>query len=1318
MTLKDIADELKKRLQQGVQTVGGTAFNLIPPVNAYNSVKKVVQHPYFNPTSNNGNNFWGNLDRATPGGIEGGIQRVQNAIPQLPTAFGNYLRSGVQQITPQPLQKYIQPIVNVPIAGVQGMAGMFTNSFRTGMGSANKMIDAGNLIGTGIKTNDKGKVVQGLAKAAYGIGNFAAVASPLYQGANFVVNQPQIASSDTLRRVASGVTQGMGDIESPNVPQRNIKILGMEFDPLVTAGNMIGFVKNPTNTKIFGETTKLLNLTKNMSNWFKVGSLAAKGGIEGLLMSLGDLPEKDREKYIAQNIAFGSASEIGFAGASKVVGNIYGALKPFIKETGEATIKYTRNALGQFAKILSELKGKFPSEVNMSGKDIKFNEVSDSKYERGFIDVEEIGKSLGLVKDPTQPVKPVSVPQDIIPQKTYSAVPTEAGLKKLKLQQERAAKITANNDYKEWQKTLFAQEGATRTPYMQSKANVEDIGKSISKNTKVGGVGAEDLKDISGFKAYTRDVYRNFKEVYGKGFENIKRVLLDPFDQAKGNLSRNYANWSKRINKEIEIDLGIKKGSKESAATQMFGEDKLTYEEIVQQFGQKKADNIVKADQWFRKEYDQLLDEVNAVMKRIYPNNPEKLIPKRQDYYRHFREMSRGISGLLNIFDSPANIKSSLAGTSEFTKPKSKWLSFAQKRLGGQTDVDAVGGFIDYVKAAEYSKNIDPFTSKFGALADDLAKQTEADPKLNGFIEYLHDFSRDLAGKTNPADRFIQKVIPGGRKAMSVINWLNNRVKANVILGNASSSLAQIFNVPQGIADAGPGNSIKGLGYTIANIFDEATPIKKSNFITERYGSGAFDRFDRGMINNTRKFAAWMVTVLDNVGTKYIWNSEYAKALSNKVPNPIKFADDATRGMVAGRGIGEVPLIQKSKVFQMVAPFQLEVANLWHVMGDWVGEKQFGKLATFFAASYVFNRTAEKIRGSDVSLDPIQASIDAYNAYKEEEDKKIGLMRAGGRLAGEVISNVPLGQSLAAAYPEYGAKVGDTQLPTREQFFGKGDPTRFGSGLLVTKGLQDPLFKILPPFAGQQIKRSIEGIGATEKGYSESATGKVRFPTEQTPLRNIQRAVFGQYSTPEAREYFDTNTSVLGDKQSETYKKLLKTDPAKAQQYYDSVLEARKKDKPKTTNTKSNGIEVNAAESGESVSGGNISYVKDGELIEVDLDKSFEYPTFDKSTAIGKEAISRYKSGISTQVNKIYDAYEAGAITQEVASEKINALSIAYDKTKAPKKAKKGKKITVKFTKSKVPTITLKRRAAPKLPTIKFKKPKITKSTIRRYTIK
>jgi len=448
--------------------------------------------------------------------------------------------------------------------------------------------------------------------------------------------------------------------------------------------------------------------------------------------------------------------------------------------------------------------------------------------------------------------------EGIIPQ-AYNAEATSSTLGKIKIRDIQAEARAAKQDYEEWSRAVKQQEaprtttGAVNTATRAMKTStVSPVARDVS-----------EYKDISGFNGQARDVYRNFKQVFGNKYADVKRTVLDKFDASKGKFTRNLDNWAEQLDTNIVKKYGFNKGSKESAAIQQYGEGTKGYEQLVKEFGDTKAKNIIEADKWFRQQYDSLLSEVNAERAKIYPNDPEKIIPRRSDYYRHFKEMQEGFSGLVNIFDTPANIQSGLSGISANTKPKAKWLSFAQKRLGGESDIDAVGGFINYVKAAEYAKNIDPHIPRFRALREELAQATDVGTpqagKLNNFLEFLDNYANDLSGKTSTADRFIQTVIPGGRKTMSVINWANNRVKANVILGNASSSMAQIMNVPNGVANAGPIASTKGLGRTVASIFDDNKVIKQSDFIAERYSGGTFNRFDRGMVKNTKKMAVWMI---------------------------------------------------------------------------------------------------------------------------------------------------------------------------------------------------------------------------------------------------------------------------------------------------------------------------------------------------------------------------------------------------------------------------------------------------------------------------
>jgi len=177
---------------------------------------------------------------------------------------------------------------------------------------------------------------------------------------------------------------------------------------------------------------------------------------------------------------------------------------------------------------------------------------------------------------------------------------------------------------------------------------------------------------------------------------------------------------------------------------------------------------------------------------------------------------------------------------------------------------------------------------------------TENDKGLANMLEYIDEFSNTLSGKTGFVDRSIQKLI--GRKALNITNLLNSRMKSNAVLGNASSSLSQIANVPQGLADV---KNPKHIAEGIANYFkslggggDKAL-YEQSGFLKERL-TDSYSQFDSKIMQQPKKLASWLLGALDETGTKAIWSMEYRKALSKGVENPIKYADDITRKLVAG----------------------------------------------------------------------------------------------------------------------------------------------------------------------------------------------------------------------------------------------------------------------------------------------------------------------------------------------------------------------------------------------------------------------------------
>lgn len=666
------------------------------------------------------------------------------------------------------------------------------------------------------------------------------------------------------------------------------------------------------------------------------------------------------------------------------------------------------------------------------------------------------------------------------------------------------------------------------------------------------------VKNISGFNAATNDMYRNFEHAFGKDSPITKRVLGE-LDKSKVK----YVDMQERLLNELhEVvvkGLGITKGSKLSRYVQDFGEKNMDLPTLMEK-APNDWEKVVDADKWFKQMYKKTLNEINTARALAYPGDKSKLVPEREDYYRHYQELS-GWSGLKNMFDTPSQINPQLAGTSEFTRPGSRYASFMQRRGLGPYKSDAVGGFLNYVPSAAYATHIDANIKTLRNLKDELADMSVDSKHINGTVEYLHDLANDFAGKTNPhLDRWVQKVIPGGRGTMGAVTWLNNRVKTNTILGNLGSALAQVANVPNGLA-FNKQHSVKGVGRAMKGVMDKSEPIHQSPFLRERYSSQMYRQFDTKMLDQPKNMAAWLIETADRVGTSFVWNSTYEKGLSKGVPNPIQYADENTRKLIAGRGVGEVPLLQKSKIVQTIIPFTLEVGNAWRVMFDLVKGKDAAGIAILFTASHVLNNLTEELRGSPVMFDP-------YDALKDAIKDDLSPVETGGRLAGEVLSNVPGGQYISGAYPEYG-EIGGFKLPTRDKMFGDRNPRRFGTGLVLNNGVTDPLFKVLPPFGGNQLKKSLggletylnggsynEGKGLTSGFPFQGEKNELKFPVEQNKENLVKSLLFGQYSTKEAREYFNNDRTPLGDKQTARYKQA--DAMGRGEEYYDMLMDTRR----------------------------------------------------------------------------------------------------------------------------------------------------------------
>lgn len=873
-----------------------------------------------------------------------------------------------------------------------------------------------------------------------------------------------------------------------------------------------------------------------------------------------------------------------------------------------------------------------------------------------------------------------------------------------RIRQEQAEKVkTVNSQEDDPRKISSVKELVDEDPEAAENVSGEDF--SFAQQIQTRGV------------QYGKDLARNLDAAAG-GNKELRERLRDVFERPMAQAKTDYAAEVRgRVNniKTTMDKLGIKAGSRESAAVQWIGEgqrqdqfgnvQKYTEEQLKQDFP-NSWENILEAEKYFRRTYDEYVDRINDSLMKIYPNagasekanaskhrdtelyyksqaniqkellettkakiaqqraklkrsNPaskryadlqnsiqyqtrrakkaqekieryttmaeraasiaanmeakvesrevlrnKRLMP-RKDYFHHFQEMESGFKGLVTLLSTPADIDAKLAGQSEFTKPKTKWTGFMQQRKGGAYVEDAVGGMLKYIPAAEYKVSIDPQIARGRMLVKGMADATAETRNANRFIEWYTDYVSDLAGKTNPIDRPVQKLV--GRKIMGALRWLNSRVKSNAVMGNMRSAVAQFFNLPNATAyvknPVSWGKGLKLYAESLLNRDGARDVMNQSGFLNERYLDDVFSQFDEGVIKAPAKFANWMLSLGDKQATKLIWAAAYSDGVRKGETDPIFYADDLTRRSVAGRGIGEVPLTQKSQLVQLVAPFQVEVNNAWQLMKERVGQKDALGLLSIFVGNFIMNSITRWAFGFDVSYDPINALLESLlDDDDDDEDKATWekVLSVVGRQGGELINAMP-GGALYASYlvPD------DT---TRENLFGEGDPTRFGTGNIGLNMLMKPVYtaatggdfsddlissalNIGMPFGGKQTERLINGAQdmgllpelrvslddgvSFEKqngGASYSRSGRLRFPIDTDDPWNVAKGLaFGTFATNEGKNYLESGASALSEKMTELYQTLVEDgiSGADAYAYIQKLKEAKalESDKDENGNT-------------------------------------------------------------------------------------------------------------------------------------------------------
>ena len=724
-----------------------------------------------------------------------------------------------------------------------------------------------------------------------------------------------------------------------------------------------------------------------------------------------------------------------------------------------------------------------------------------------------------------------------------------------------------------------------------------NIIKDVKATFSSGGFDLDDVllkaKDLSTFSTVDNTPQRVMEKALGyKEGQVLADLTVNKVAQNETKGIKWLNSFTDRKNgllAQISNQYRIKPGSKESAAAQMYAEgfyvndnnDIVAYgdAELAKDFPDASVQNRIKGlagDQRIRQIYDETLEAINKSRARnAYPE-----IQRLENYFLHFRAMDDTFSKL-GIPFNPNDIRAKdlptdLNGVTADLKPGQPYFASSMHRKGKRTSFDLLGGLERYLTAAKnqiyHIDDIQTLRALRNYIADtygqakgleviDLLSEEEAqdriekvyDAHLSTFAKFLNEEANVLAGKTALIDRGLEGII--GRRGMTFLDTVNRQVGSNMVGFNISSSLTNFLPVAQTFAKTNKFDFLKAFTQTVSNKFGSAfgnsdSFTENSPVIIRRKGA---DRFYRTPFQKAGDAGYALMSAVDDISTELIARTKFNELTRKGMDEQAAHfeTDKWVSRLMGDRSLGQQPQLYNSKMLGVLTKFQLEVRNqLDSQFYDTIQEAKVSnehienalarnaKTAAKVTATFVelavvqhlFGKAFESVAGYNPAFDIIStlATMFGWDDDEESEDTVLDNIEQGF-LA--LLEDLPYTSTLTGGRIPIANALPVTELIKGVDSYGN-EKSRW-----ETLGEAAPYY-ILPGGYGQ-IKKTAAGLNMFSDDHpvtgSYTDSGKLRFPVEDTPLNRVQAAIFGQYASKNAREYFDNGYAPLSEKQTQEF---------------------------------------------------------------------------------------------------------------------------------------------------------------------------------------
>lgn len=631
-------------------------------------------------------------------------------------------------------------------------------------------------------------------------------------------------------------------------------------------------------------------------------------------------------------------------------------------------------------------------------------------------------------------------------------------------------------------------------------------GKVVAPDLEVG-----KWKDASTLSLLRETTERNIEGVAKADAPVVKEFTTERIKENETAAAK-WGTANRQMLRGKMTEWGIEPNSLDDRLVMRYGEGRATLASV-QIDSPKNWQNVVAASQWFRGQYDSLLDTINTVRAR-YEYDP---ILKRDDYFRHFQELSAA-SNVFGFLLGGKNPPTTIAGIVKKPKPGKPFTPVELQRLGGKFVESAIGGFDNYIRVAQNQIFHTDSVQRMRMLSNYIRGQAESNDKIDlaNFMTNLEDYTNILAGQPNDFDRTVQRTF--GRPAYAVLRWLKNRTSANMIAGNISAAMSNLI-VLTTQAPATMDKMMLAKGIFTSTL----TPFDKNFFKIDGVESGLFARrypdhrvaltfWDKGADMSGAFFQA-----IDQFTVKAMLAGKYHEGRDQGLTpeQAMKAADNYTSRAVQDRSKGQLPVLMESKALGAATQFQVEVNNMVSFLQKDIPQQYHGdikkivsSLAQFAVYSWVFNNLFEEIAGRRPTIDPVYmlATLAGVNKAGRARPFTERIFPA----AKEFASSLPFGN----LFMDGGRFPISSGIPNAWNI--AKDPTLRTTWEEVSK----PLFYFAPPFGGGQLKKTIDGMTDFTRGVSETPSGDERYGITRNIRNFLQGFIFGKNSFPEAVRYW------------------------------------------------------------------------------------------------------------------------------------------------------------------------------------------------------